>query len=98
MLPKPLSLLLGAALVMVACGKDKPSPTPPAEETESLACDSNSDCERGWACLDGECANTAAGAIYTDPSSAVTPAKVKSEIERIQENSQKRADDILEGL
>lgn len=88
-----LALALGASAL--GCGKDKK--VEPAE-AEPLACESNQDCEAGWVCLDGECASAASGAIYTDPANAVTPDKVRGEIEKIQENSQKRADEILEGL
>ena len=90
-----LALAFGASATALGCGKDKKAePT----EAEPLTCESNQDCEAGWVCLDGECASAASGAIYTDPANAVTPDKVRGEIEKIQENSQKRADEILEGL
>lgn len=79
------------------CGKDKQAKAS-EEDEEVLVCEETADCEDGWVCLDGECANSASGAIYTDPANAVTPDKVKREIENIQKNAQKRNDEILEGL
>ncbi len=89
-----LSLTLAVGLA-VGCGKGKKNTK---SEEASLVCESDDECEAGWVCLDGECANAASGAIYTDPANSVTPDKVKGQIEKIQENSQKRADEILEGL
>jgi hypothetical protein len=65
------------------------------EEPEIASCETNEDCEQGEVCLAKECASAASGAIYTDPSRAVTPDKVKAHVEMINEQAQKRADDIL---
>ena len=94
-----LILLLALAAAVPACGKSK-KPAEQAEEGDESArvCESNDDCEAGWVCLDGECANSASGAIYTDPGNAVTPDKVRGEVERIQQQAQERADKILEDL
>lgn len=94
---RAVAILMVASASFAACGKDKKS-SPSSEEADSLVCESNSDCEQGWVCLDGECANTAAGAAYTDPATAVTADKVKNEVEKVQENAQKRNDELLDGL
>jgi len=91
-----LALLFVLSAGLSGCGKKKA-----AEEEvddDSLTCETNDDCEAGWVCLAGECANSASGAIYTDPSHAVTPDKVKNQVDQINEASQKRADEILDGL
>jgi len=94
--------LFATALVLtlsVGCGKKKNAvQSGTADDEEELACEANSDCEAGWICLDGECANSASGAVYTDPAHSVTPDKVKREVNKISENAQKRADKILDGL
>ena len=90
-----LSLVLCTGLG--ACGKDKKDSNA-VDENEATVCESSDDCESGWVCLDGECASAGSGAIYADPASAVTPDKVKNEVDRINEKSQQRADEILEGL
>ncbi len=90
------SLILAVlALSAASCGKDKKQEP---QKTDTATCSSNEDCEAGWLCLDGECADTSAGAVYADPSSAVTPDKVRSEVERVQEQRQKRNDELLDGL
>ena len=89
-------LIVGLSTSLSACGKDKKASS--GDDAETLVCESNDDCEEGWACLDGACANAASGAIYTDTANAVTPDKMKGQVEKIQENSQKRADEILDGL
>ncbi len=89
--------MIAMLLLSAGCGDSKKSENAsPAEE--QLVCEGNDDCEEGWVCLDGECANAASGAIYTDPSNAVTPDKVKAQVDKINANAQKRADEILEGL
>jgi hypothetical protein len=90
-----LSVVLAFGMSALGCDKDKKAKE---SDPELLLCEANEDCEEGWVCLAGECANAASGAIYTDPANAVTPDKVRGQIEKIQENSQKRADEILEGL
>lgn len=69
----------------------------PAEE-QAASCEATSDCEAGQICLDGACASTAPGAIYTDTDNAVTPDKVKSEVDRINEQTEERNSEILDGL
>ncbi len=82
-------------LSLAACGKDKKTE---AQASDVQSCESNDDCEAGWVCLDSECADTSSGAAYTAPGSAVTPDKVRNEVQRIQEQAQKRNDELLDGL
>ena len=68
------------------------------EQEQATSCESSSDCEAGQVCLDGACASAAPGAVYTDTDTAVTPDKVKSEVDRLNEKAEQRANEILEGL
>jgi len=90
---KRLAIAFVLCLSVSGCGGKKNAP--PAEEEDEVGCDSNSDCESGWQCLDHECVDTSSKAIYTHPSNAVTPEKVKREVERRQEEHTKRVDESL---
>jgi hypothetical protein len=89
-----LVLCLGVLTFGLLGCSDKKKPA--AEEPEVATCETNADCAQGEVCLANECASAAPGAIYTNPSTAVTPAKVKSHVEQVNEKAQKRADDLLE--
>lgn len=89
-----LSLSVSFAL---ACG-DKKKPAAEEDEIEEPVCESNSDCEAGMVCLAGECASAKGTDIYTNTKSAVTPDKVKRHMEQVNENAQKRADELLKDL
>ncbi len=92
---RPLFCLLCLATLASCSGKKKPA----ADQAEQASrCEDNSDCEESEVCLDGACASTAPGAIYSDPQNAVTPDKVKAEVERINKAAEDRADKELEGL
>ncbi len=84
-------------LVLVACSSNKGNSDEP-EESAPMSCESTEDCDDNMVCLAGECASTRSTDIYTDPANAVTPQKVKAEIEAIQNTQQKRRDELLEGL
>lgn len=89
-------ILISALCLLFAQGcSDKKKAT---EEEQVASCEATSDCEAGEVCLDGACASTAPGAIYTDTENAVTPDKVKAEVDRINEKAEERANEILEGL
>ncbi|MCP4447553.1 MAG: hypothetical protein GY811_19765 [Myxococcales bacterium] len=93
-----VALVVGLCVSISGCGKNKEADNAGEDESSDLTCESNSDCEPGWVCLEEECANAASGAIYTDTTNAVTPDKVRGQIEKIQEDSNKRADEVLKGL
>jgi hypothetical protein len=73
---RSLALSLLVLGLLPACN-DKPSGA--AAQPES--CESDSDCKDGWTCLAQACADPRSGGIYSDPTTAVTPDKVKKEIE-----------------
>ena len=88
-------VIIAVSVGLLGACSDKKNP---AEEPEIAKCESNEDCEQGEVCLANECASAASGAIYTDPSKAVTPDKVKRHVDMINEQAQKRADEILSGV
>lgn len=80
-------------LAFGACSDDKKN----SEATQEAAtCESNADCQQGEVCLAKVCASAAPGAIYTDPSSAVTPDKVKAQMDMVNKAAEERVDKILE--
>lgn len=79
-----------------ACGDKKKAAE--EETTEVSTCESNADCAQGEVCLAKECASAASGAIYTDPSNAVTPDKMLKHMDMVNESARKRADDIINGV
>jgi hypothetical protein len=79
---------------MGACSDKKKAEAP--EEEAAPACETNADCAQGEVCLAKECASAAPGAIYTDPSSAVTPDKVKKEMEMINKAAEDRMNKMME--
>ena len=88
-----IALLLGSLLV--ACGAKKTAEPPPAGDDEP-ECETSADCEGNWQCLGGECVDTSSRAIYTDPSNAVTPEKVKREVEKRQRQHTEQVDKSLD--
>jgi hypothetical protein len=84
--------LLLALLLVCACGKSKPSAAPPER------CEADRDCPEGWRCLAEKCANPAAGAIYTDPGHAVTPDKVRDQVQKTSDEHEKNVDDTVKKL
>ena len=103
-----IRLMLSLALCFAALGcGDKKEKTQTAPEASQPAagqpeatkkgppCKSNADCNSGWFCLDGECASAKSKTVYTDPARAVTPDKVKRELERV---NRKREADIDKSL
>lgn len=91
------SIAIAFTLCLASCGKNDKE-ADPQEEAEVSSCESTADCDDGMVCLAGECASTSGSALYTDPASAVTPDKVRKEIEAIGAKRQKRHDELLEGL
>ncbi len=81
-------------LAILACGGDKKADTSGDEKT--VECESNADCEDGLVCLDSECADPSVKAHFTDPSRAVTPQKVKREVDKRTEEHRKRIDKSLD--
>ena len=86
-------LLVLAMLFAVGCGDDKKKAAP-----QPTSCTSNEDCLRDWLCMDEACVDPDSKAIYTDPQNAVTPEKVKRELQRIGDERQKKHDQLLDGL
>lgn len=85
---------LAIAIAMTSCGKSNKEAQPQEEEVSS--CESTADCGESMVCLDGECASTKGGAIYTDTKNAITPDKVRKEIEAIGDKRQQRYDELLD--
>jgi len=88
--------LLGLAVLLSVCGckgKKGSSEDAPAPVTR---CASDTDCSAGWVCLDGKCADPGTGAIYGDPANAVTPDKVKRELEQTGQEHERDLDRSLE--
>lgn len=87
--PLLLALLLGAA----AC------PGARSQENAAVAksCASNQDCDNGWACLAGQCADTRKSAVFTHPEQMVTPDKVRQEVEHQQDQHLRRMEKDLQG-
>ena len=80
-----LALALLAPLGLGGCHKEPP---PPAEPKP---CHSNDDCTAPQICLAYECTDPRPGAIYTDPGNAVTPDKVKKDVEeKLNQEQQQR--------
>jgi hypothetical protein len=77
------SLLVSLSFLCIACEK------PGAEAARP--CRKSSDCDDGWVCLARVCADPRGSAIYTDPAHAVTPDKVRDEVEQAGE---RRAEDL----
>jgi len=103
-----LSLVM--ALSSLACKRhharapeDDEQAAPAAGATGSQAagtvCRSNAQCANGWACLDNKCVDPSSAALYTHPSNAVTPDKVKREVEhQVQVHQQQLDDKTLHGV
>jgi len=89
-----------ALLLAVGCGgKKKDDEKPPEQAAESSEpadeepeCEVDDDCRANELCLDGECTSTARGGVYTNPRRAVTPEKVKREVEKRMQQGQDRID------
>ncbi len=69
---------------------------PPAEAgpKKARACNTSDDCETGWVCLANACADMRSKAIYTDTANAVTPDKVKRELEQKLRAHEKKLDNL----
>ena len=89
---RSLYLILAALLFATACpgakARDQPAPKP---------CASNQDCDDGWACLAGRCADARRSAVFTHPEQAVTPDRVRQELEHRQDQHLRRIDKDLQG-
>ena len=85
-------LILGVAATLVAagCPRDKVRGTPAPK-----VCASSRDCDDGWVCLSGQCADTRKSAAFTHPEQQVTPDKVRREVEQQQEQHMRRIDDQM---
>jgi hypothetical protein len=90
----------------VGCGgkksEEKKAPDESAESDEAMEgepeCEVDSDCSPTYVCLGGECTSTSHGSFYSNPRRAVSPGKVKREVEKRLQNSQDRRDDRLKQL
>ncbi len=63
---------------------------------EKISCDTNADCRGEWKCLGGYCTDPRAKALYTDPKNAVTPDKMKQEVEKMNKEREKKVDKTLD--
>ncbi len=86
-----------ALMVLALCGcKDKKKEPPPEAADTAEECEATADCDHGEICLAGKCAGTSQKTIITDPGNAVTPDKVKREIENINKAAGARSDKSLD--
>lgn len=89
------ALLVVLVLVSLAsCKGDQKKKAKPG--AQPARCSQDADCDSGWVCLAGACTDPSAGAIYTDPSNAVTPDKVKQHVEDTAAQHGKDIDQALE--
>lgn len=87
-----------------SCGGKKSEEEQPSEESAEPSepgakhpqCKVDEDCFQTEVCLGGQCISTARGGVYHNPRRAVTPAKVKGEVDRRLEEGQDRMDQRLE--
>jgi hypothetical protein len=100
---KRLALAALAVLLMMGCGGKKAPPPEDAETAETAEtdereaeCDVDGDCGHNEMCIDGDCVSANSKAIYTRPSNAVTPEKVKHEVEKRTQAHEKRVDESLD--
>ena len=80
------------AFAIAACGGKSDSGP---EKEKAKACEQSDDCPEGQVCLARKCAKTSEGAVYTDPGNAVTPTKVKQEVERQDQLNRDRVDKAM---
>jgi hypothetical protein len=85
-----------AILAVLLCGSGCPGARS-QESAVAKTCVSNQDCDNGWACLAGRCADTRKSAVFTHPEQMVTPDKVRQEVEHQQEQHMRRMDKDLQG-
>ncbi len=86
-------------LCLPACRDSTQSAPGPAEQAPSpVSCSGNADCAENWICLAGKCTNPSEGAIYSDPSNAITPDKVEREMEQIGQQRDQDIDRRIEGV
>lgn len=84
------SLLLALALLLAAACSGK------TERQQPIACTEDKDCPKGWVCLGEECADPSTKAVYTAPETAVTPAKVRDDVEQTSDRSRERVDQAMD--
>jgi hypothetical protein len=82
--------LLLVLTALVACRRGTSSSAPDA----SLACSSKDDCPTAWVCLAGRCADPSTAAWVEHPSNAVTPQKVKEDVEQKLQEEQAREKEL----
>ena len=96
-----LTLMALALFLLPACGKEEkaaPAPTPASEAPEprpdrKVACKSIDDCRTGQVSLDGRCLSAnSTKTVFTDRKNAVTPERVKRELEKQTKIRQKQLD------
>jgi hypothetical protein len=82
-------LLSLSALASLPAGcKGKTPPSAPK------SCQKDTDCPDPLICLAGACADPRESAIYTNPSQAVTPQKVKQQVEQTNQQIEDKLDKI----
>jgi hypothetical protein len=87
-------------LCLPACRDSRQGAPEPAAEpapAAAVSCGGNSDCPETWICLAGKCTDPSEGAIYSDPSNAVTPDKVEREMEQLGQQRDQDIDRRIEG-
>lgn len=70
----------------------------PAAGATTLACQATADCPSGWVCMAQRCTDPRSKAIYTDPANAVTPGKVRKEVEQQLEHREQVEEKTVKSL
>jgi hypothetical protein len=82
-------------LALAGCHRKK-IPAPAPAPSPSTACASNQDCDDGWACLARRCADARKVGAFTHSEQAVTPEKVRLELEQRQDQHMRQIDKAAE--
>ena len=81
-----VTLVVLIAMATFACSNKSSS------SDQSAECETADDCRRGWKCANGNCVKP----TYTKPRTAVTPDKVKRELEQVNKDYEKKVDKALD--
>jgi hypothetical protein len=88
------AIVLGVGLVLAgACGKSAPAGKPIPER-----CEADGECPERWRCLAHKCTDPSLGAHFTDPEHALTPERMKQQVDQTNEAHEKDVDKKVEEI